>query len=183
MMAVRLTAPCSVNGCIRGGKRTRGMCQPHYKRWWKHGDPLINKRPELALTPLQRLLRLADTSNPEACWTVAQDLDRGGYARISQRSKKVLAHRLSYELLIGPIPDGLELDHKCENTACINPGHLEPVTFAENMRRRAMRASHCRNGHLRTPENVHLGPSGKRSCRPCNRDAVRRYKQRNVGAA
>lgn len=46
-----------------------------------------------------------------------------------------MAHRVAYELWVGPIPEGMELDHRCKVRACINPAHLEPVTHAENMRR------------------------------------------------
>ena len=177
------TKKCSVAGCGRSGKLTRGMCQRHYKRWLKHGDALATRRPELEMTPLQRVLAMADTTNPAACWTATRGIDRGGYARIAYEGKYVRAHRLSYELHVGAIPDGLEIDHTCENEACLNPAHLEPVTPEENMRRRAERQTRCRNGHLRTLENVHVDADGKRSCRPCNRDAVRRYKQRKEGAS
>jgi hypothetical protein len=46
-----------------------------------------------------------------------------------------MAHRVAYEQFVGTVPDGLELDHLCENKACVNPGHLEPVTRSENVRR------------------------------------------------
>lgn len=82
------------------------------------------------------------------------------------------AHRASYRLFVGPIPDGLEIDHLCENTLCVNPAHLEPVTQEENKRRRAMRRTHCPNGHPWTAENTHLY-RGHRRCRACNREQKR----------
>jgi len=58
------------------------------------------------------------------------------YEKEAKRAKTRKAHRLAYEVFVGPIPEGLEIDHKCQNTLCINPGHLEPVTGEENIARR-----------------------------------------------
>ena len=64
----------------------------------------------------------------------------GSYGQIrtghAGERKLVRAHRFSYEAFVGPIPEGLSLDHLCRNTLCVNPSHLEPVTHAENMRRK-----------------------------------------------
>lgn len=60
---------------------------------------------------------------------------RGGYGRLHVEGSKVWAHRYSYEMLTGPIPDGLVIDHLCRNRACVNPAHMEPVTSRENLRR------------------------------------------------
>lgn len=100
-----------------------------------------------------------------------------GYACIPWRGKQVLGHRLSYEQQVGPIPEGLVLDHLCRNKACINPAHLEPVTSGENTRR-AMR-THCVNGHEFTPENTYKPADGKRYCRECRRRRVREYQRKH----
>lgn len=69
-----------------------------------------------------------------ACWEWIGTTDRNGYGHIWGGPGKgpLAAHRVAYELLVGPIPDGLCLDHLCRNTSCVNPQHLEPVTYAEN---------------------------------------------------
>lgn len=70
------------------------------------------------------------------CWEWLGHRDRNGYGCFSQtRALRWRAHRLSYQLLVGPIPNGLVIDHLCRNTGCVNPDHLEPVTQLENVRR------------------------------------------------
>lgn len=69
------------------------------------------------------------------CWLWTSTLRRG-YGRFwIAPGRFVPAHRFAYELLVGPIPEGLELDHLCRNPACVNPAHLDPVTHRENVRR------------------------------------------------
>jgi hypothetical protein len=68
---------------------------------------------------------------PGACW-VYPALSKNGYARVGSGNKVLLAHRVIYEALVGPIPAGLVLDHLCANRACVNPAHLEPVTKSQN---------------------------------------------------
>ena len=104
-----------------------------------------------------------------------------GYGRYSGGS----SHRIAYELLVGPIPDGLELDHLCRVTQCVNPDHLEPVTREENIRRRYLLVTSCKNGHPFTPENTYPIPptvrrSGKRACRTCRNEASQRYRTRRA---
>lgn len=110
----------------------------------------------------------------DTCWLWKGGRDRRGYGRFGGR----IAHRVVYSALVGPIPEGLELDHLCLVIACVNPAHLEPVTPAENMRRRYATYTRCVNGHAYTAANTYIRPSGHRDCRVCVRERARRYKAR-----
>lgn len=108
-----------------------------------------------------------------------------GYVADPDRRKgKRAAHVVVYELLVGPVPDGLELDHTCPHPLCCNPGCLDPVTHAENMRRLSDRQIVCRRaGHPYTPENTYLTPAGGKRCRVCARELDRRRAPRRRCAA
>jgi hypothetical protein len=101
-------------------------------------------------TPMEeRLAARIDYQGDDQCWEWRGWRDRHGYGRIDVKRVSRLAHRIAYEILIGPIPDGLELDHLCRNTSCVNPAHLEPVTHRENMGRGTFATkTHCPAGHL-----------------------------------
>jgi len=109
----------------------------------------------------------------------------GGYGGLKVDGRMAKAHRLVYELLVGPIPDGLELDHLCRNTSCVKPSHLEPVTHAENVRRgRAGENSkvktQCPQGHLYTGDNL-VVTNGRRVCRTCRNASSLRHFHRKRG--
>ena len=110
----------------------------------------------------------------DGCWSWLGHHAWNGYARVSWRGRNTAAHRVAYELLIGPIPDGLTLDHLCRNRGCVNPFHCEPVTNGENVLRgegppaQNARKTHCKNGHPYTEENTYRSPtSGWRKCKVC----------------
>lgn len=124
----------------------------------------------------------------EGCWLWVGSINHAtGYGLVSvpvpevgRRTVTMGAHRFAYELLVGPIPEGLEIDHLCFNTECVRPDHLEPVTHAENMRRsreagRLGRpcAVRCKRGHVLTGDNLyHYRTANGRTarfCRECGR--------------
>lgn len=102
-------------------------------------------------------------------------LNNRGYGTFaSGHGSTVVAHRWSYEYHVGPIPSGFQLDHLCENRACINPDHLDPVTARANLLRAAGMAAinasktHCPAGHAYSGDNLYIVPkNGDRRCRTC----------------
>jgi hypothetical protein len=81
----------------------------------------------------RKLDRLVKTVT--GCWQWPGALDESGYGQVVVGGRNRAIHSVAWEYLMGPIPSGLELDHKCRNRACANPAHLEPVTHVENMAR------------------------------------------------
>ncbi|MEU6397826.1 HNH endonuclease signature motif containing protein [Streptomyces cinnamoneus] len=141
-----------------------------------------------AVKPIEeRLFSKVDATG--ICWLWTGAINRGGYGAISKgrREGAAIVHRVVWELLVGPIPNGADLDHLCRVRACCNPDHLEPVTRVTNVARGSRRAgaprrTHCKRGHAFTPENsIPNGPNG-RSCRICTNEANRRYRARKKDA-
>lgn len=113
-------------------------------------------------------------------WTAA--LNSCGYGSFFLDGSMRAAHRVAYEMQVGRIPDGRELDHLCRNRACVNPAHLDPVTHHENMTRSPLLRlsgqperdrTHCPHGHPYDTSNTVLR-NGKRECRTCVRERAKR---------
>lgn len=96
---------------------------------------------------LQKLVRTGYPDRPDTCWLWPGSKKLNGYGQIKFNGRLQLAHRVAYELHIGPIPDRLTLDHVCHERDCFNPRHLEPVTKAENQQNRARLAVNNTSGH------------------------------------
>lgn len=121
----------------------------------------------------ERLWERVDKVSGEAgCWLWTGALNADGYGAVGRDNKVLRVHRVTYELLVGPIPDGMQLDHLCRNRACCNPKHLEPVTNKENWLRGQhhtavmLRENKCGRGHEMTEENTYHRRTG-RMCRAC----------------
>lgn len=120
---------------------------------------------------------------PEGCWGWTGSVDpKSGYGR----QGKGWAHRISYEMFVGPIPLGYEIDHVlalgCVERTCTRPDHLEAVPPAENRRRQPnviaqLARTHCPHGHPYDELNT-IRRRGKRECRECGRIRVRARKKK-----
>lgn len=122
---------------------------------------------------LDRFWSKVDKSGDCWIWTAAKFGNGYGMFSPDYRGKSWLAHRFAYEMKVGPIPEGLTIDHLCRKHACVNPAHLEPVTKRENTLRgispvavNAQR-THCPHGHAYSPENTWVDKTGARHCRIC----------------
>lgn len=105
------------------------------------------------------------------CWTFRAALNSSGYCSVWDGRRPEGAHRLAYEVFVGPIPKGYDIDHTCERRWCVNPAHLRPQTTQEN---RGRQVTHCKRGHEFTPENTYLYTQSRghgifRQCKACNR--------------
>lgn len=103
-------------------------------------------------------------ADPDGCWEWQAAVAGAGYGVIGRTDEgSRYVHRIVYEFSVGPIPDGLEIDHLCRNRRCVNPDHLEPVTHTENRRR--ARWSRCARGH-----EIFERKNGRRTCLRCDAD-------------
>lgn len=178
----------------------------HYQRWRKDGDPgEAEPRFMLGVPEVERFWAKVDRRGDDECWPWKAGTFGSGYGHFSYErfGGGSTAHRFAYELLVGPIPDGLELDHLCHTQAvvegacgggdecphrrCVNPAHLEPVDRHTNVARGNhqtavnMRKTECLRGHdLTDPANLKPTKSGARQCRECS-NMHRRDRYRRLG--
>lgn len=154
------TRTCSIEGCEKTVD-ARGWCSMHYRRWRVHGSLADPPRLQLPMV------------DSDGCWIWQGRLSRLGYGQVWADGRNREAHIVVYELLVGPVPVGLELDHLCRKRACVRPDHLEPVTHRENTLRgdgptaRNARKTECDHGHPFDEHNTVWLSDGRRDCRAC----------------
>jgi hypothetical protein len=188
---------CNVDDCEAPAEK-RGFCDLHYTRWRRHGDPLIvlrrhraEPKPEPKPKPTfeQRFWARVAKGAPGECWEWTGAHADTGYAQVRANGRTAYAHRISYEMHKGPIPDGLHIDHLCRNRGCVNPAHMEAVTKKENDRRGMSplgfnyRKTHCIRGHEFDSVNTYITSRGFRMCKACNRlRSIAAYRKRRMAA-
>jgi hypothetical protein len=161
-------------------KQCRSCSKVVYGRPQKNGTKrqyFPSRCPECRYTrPPESVQQLQDRFWPkvdqtDSCWVWQGSYTNQGYGTIRTNRKANLAHRLAYIWCVGPIPDGLTIDHLCRNRGCVRPDHLEPVTAAENVQRGAKSrwSPKCPHGHLRSDHEV-TSRSGKKRCKTCERE-------------
>lgn len=123
---------CTIDGCERPACK-RGWCERHYHQWRTHGEQHDRQRGPVPIPAHERILRRVDHTDI-GCWvyTGAPNTKRptvtvgpGHYANI---------YHVVYEVLVGPVPAGMNLHHTCENPRCVNPEHLVLMTRADHSR-------------------------------------------------
>lgn len=138
--------------------------------------------------PIPMAERFARYFIPEpntGCW-IWVGSDNGRYGQLKSNRKTWMAHRVAYELHVGPIPSGMEIDHECRVALCVNPDHLRAVTPLQNMRAipAGMRGNnqirtHCREGHALSGKNLKFDSRGHARCAECSR---RYFRQRYLAS-
>lgn len=131
------------------------------------------------MTVAERFWAKVDKSGD--CWFWTGSTNGRGYGAFKLNGRPIRVHRWAYQQIIGPIPEGMQLDHLCRNRLCVNPAHMEPVTNRENSLRGVgptavnAKRTHCVNGHPLSGENLRLAPNGRwRVCRRCEKEKERR---------
>ena len=133
---------------------------------------------------MDRFWKYTAKADPDQCWLWTGYKSGSGYGSLKIDGKQRSAHRLSWELAHGPVPDGLSVLHRCDNPICVNPGHLWLGTPRQNMEDMAAKGrgrtgakpwANCKHGHAFTPENTLRQPSGAKRCRTCFNEYHRLY--------
>lgn len=130
--------------------------------------------------------------DPEtACLVWIGSRNEKGYGKVGEPGRgSAYVHRVVWEHLHGPIPDGMVVRHRCDNPPCCRPGHLEIGTYSDNANDAVERGlwnrpplkTECHRGHsLTDPENVYVKASGVRVCRACRTISQRAWRERQRG--
>lgn len=171
---------CVIASCPNEKPRAFGLCNAHYLRQRRYGDPLLTKRTSDPFYQYKRFWMKVNLDGPVPeyapdlgpCWIWTAYTNEFGYGEYNVNGRAERAHRVAYETELHPIPEGLQLDHLCRVPACVNPFHLEPVTMRENLERSPTypaHRTHCPQGHPYDEANTYYYKSGGRACRECHR--------------
>ena len=178
---------CAVDGCDQL-RRVRGWCDTHYRRWRRAGSVQADVPFRIMGNDPARFWSHVQKQPGDGCWLWAGATNRGGYGRFDA-GQSSLAHCWAWIQEHGPVPEGLELDHRCRTPACVRPSHLEPVTHRENVLRGESpsavnaRKTHCPRGHPLGGTNLAVDPQGHRRCRACKRERQSRSRRMMHSAA
>jgi hypothetical protein len=155
---------CSYEGCERP-HYAHGWCVRHAYRVKRWGDPTVVRKGGIpARDPLVRLLERIEVQ-ADGCWI-------NPYGAMESKGQRVWPHRLAYERMVGPIPDGYHVHHLCHVKACVNPDHLATLTPEQHNRIHHTGPSRCVRGH----NDWRYRANGTRWCRRCNTDKARARK-------
>lgn len=117
------------------------------------------------------------------CWLWTGFIKPNGYGQCWSGQRVMYAHRYSYELVYGNIPDKMTIDHLCKNRSCVNPKHMEVVTRGENTLRgdtvsaRSALKTHCPSRHAYTTDNTYVKNNGHRVCKTCAKARSQAYRE------
>lgn len=161
------TPKCAESGCDRdkSPKAGYGMCVLHYERR-RRARTLGDLKPKniRAKSALEKFLAYTEAS--KSCWWWTGPKNQHGYGLHVHDYVQTYAHRWAWQNFIGPIPDGMTIDHLCTNKVCVNPEHLEVVPIAVNSSRRHGNRVFCPRGH--SMEDSYDRPDGDgRQCSTC----------------
>lgn len=178
----RNTTPkvCSFPGCGRQATR-KSLCPTHYQQQ-KAGRqlvPIYSKCRPFGSPPII-LFDEIECPNPALrgpCHIFKGGKNKGGYGQVCVMRRQTSVHRYVWERDVGPIPEGMQIDHQCRNRACCNIDHLRVVTpkmnatenIVGNIRLEQAKKTHCVNGHEFTIENTKIHSGHFRKCRACDR--------------
>lgn len=137
---------------------------------------------EMSSLVIQRFWSKVVKGKWNQCWLWTGTPTYQGYGQLKVDGRSFLAHRIAYELCVGPIPEGQEISHRCRNRHCMNWRHLKADSHYEHMQfintganHYATHKTHCANGHLYDAANTYFDTKGWRRCRECHRQEALVY--------